>query len=796
MGGFHMPRYRIISLLALVSIWFSALACASNSPVTPSSGSDMLANAAIASSGHGRLCWGSWDVRVDLKNGTIDATPDRTADLHFDVVPLLKEKTPKSLLGFSNLLIDNANHTIQVDISLTHPYPTLPQLAGFDVRGILFTRGDDYALDNPQVILTGPNEPRLVNADGYTRWWNPQEFPPQNLLGWTDGKYGTPFIGGGYEITLAGYKYFSDALGPLDSIDSLTEADRGVFRAGKKITRQFLIDFGTANDQYLVFNYAVDANWGLIPGFKPGGAPPNVPGDFPLTANCPEPYRIRVTENTNNLSATSAGGTTGTLDLTIDVFDWQALSPLSNVPMEVSIVTVEAPAFGGPPVICTVTPDSGEGSMSTYTASLTGSCPEKLDYLDLVVTATSSEGNYQNALTFFQGSGPLQAFNVYRAKVVDSEAYSGWTHRYSRLLYPEYPNQGANDPDIAVYSKSGTIRSATIDQANVGGNPDSVNEWRNDYTSHSVPEHYHFPTDQLSYTGKWNDINNICVSDSSTRLFFTNTNKFDEFTTPDTDPLYCYLTWMSHAYLGNLPAASTMSVFFSNGDFPRFWATDPSNGLTVATDYIYSLFIYDVTGLAGGNPGADPQRYIIFRWAPPYDTATASVTWQRPNNVAPVGTGVGYVDRDTPYKHKLAVDDTLALPRFYILDSKNEIEVVDCDFSQDEFSGSFPVGTVTIPNKPADVIKIQDIECVQTTSMGAPRNYVAALCQTTTDTWRVWVFDFVETNPIDSQAVTVWLSEKYPGTPFALDALDSPVEAHVLSKSGGLVYADVFRDYP
>lgn len=792
-----MFRHRIFVFLVLVSINPFLYSCQQGgSPIEPTG---ISVTGMKQSTTSNRLRWGFWELRVDLRNETINAVPMRSSELHFDIVPLLKEKTPQSLISFSNLLIDASNHTIQVDISLKHPFPNAPQLAGFDVRGILFTRGGSMTLTDPELVLSNPNEPRLVNADGYTRWWNPKEFPFQSLLGYVDGKYGTPYLSAGYPITLAGYKVFADFLGATESLDGLTEDQRGVFRAGSTNIRRYLIDFGDTASHYLIFNYAVDANWGLIPGFKPGGPPPAVPNDFPLTANCPEPYRIRVSEISNTLTATTSSGTTGTLDLRIDVFDWQALSPISSVPMEVSVVQVEVPAFGLSLLGAVIPSSGGDSSMSTYSCSISGSCLDKLDFLDVVVSATSSEGDYQNSLTFFQGSGPLQAFYLHRAKVTDSEPYSGWVKRYSRLLYPEYPNQGANDPDIAVYKVQGNIRASTIDQINENPNQepnykrDSVNEWRNDYLAYSQPEHYHMPIEALNKTGLWDDINRICVSDSSTRLFFTNTNIYDEFTSPDTDPLYCYLTWMSHTYLGNAPAASWLSVFFSDGDWPRMWATDPSNGLTIGTDYIYSVWIYDVTGKASGNPGPDPNRYVIFRWAPPYAMDDTCADWQRPNNILPAGSGTGYIDRSKPYEHRLAVDDTLARTRFYMLDSVNEIEVVDCDFTKDEFSGYYPMGTVTKANLPADILRIVDIECISTKSIGKPRNYVAALCLRNDGDWCIWAFDFIETNPIDSQAVTWWISNSFKGKPLSMDALDSPMELHVLHKNGKLIYVTVFR---
>jgi hypothetical protein len=752
---------------------------------------------------NGHWNWGCWEITVDLAGRTISANPMRSAQLHFNVVPLLKDGTPQSLLGFSNLLVDGSNHTLQVDISLTHPFPTLHQVPGFDVRGILFTLGDTVQLQGGGIAAAGPNEPRLVNADGYTRWWNPTEFPGPELLGYVDGAYGTPHWVASYDLNLAGYKYFADVLGPTDSLNKLNASNRGVFRPGSKNERRYLIDFGDSSSQYLKFNYAVDACWGKSPYYDPDGPALVAPDDFALTSNCPEPYRLRVTESSNTLTATTAGGTNGAVALNIDVFDWQSLNPLSTVPTEISTVQVECPALGLAPQLATVVAGSGVGSnMSTYVVNLVGSTIDKLSSVDFYVSATVGASDYQNDLTDYQGSDPLQAFFMYTAKVQDMDSYSGWTYRYSKLLFDEYPNQGGNLPDIAIYKKSGIVRAVMVDQANPDPNhegnhhPDSINEWADDYTSYSVPEQYHLPLGSLSVSGRWDDIRGISINDNGTQFFFSNSNIFDEFTTTGFDPLFCYLTRSSHEYLGNAEAADWLSVFFSAGDYPRYWCTDPCNGVTGATDYMYSVWIYDTTGMAGGDPGADPGRYIIFRWQPPFSQAASDADWQRPNNTAPAGNGTGYVDRAKPYDMRLAVDDSAGLTRFYMLDSNREVEVVDCNFALDEFSGYYPRGTVTIPNLPPEVTAILDLEVVNTKLLGTARNYVAALCLTDSFHWRVWVFDYDYSLPLDTQATTIWLSDEYGGEPCSLDACDNPVEAHVLHRNGDLIYVTVFRDYP
>jgi len=802
-----MNRHRTPSLLVLVSILIFSLGCATASPVIPGYSPTGDTNPSVASSSvtGGHMLWGTWEFAVDLENGTVDAVPLRSADLHFNVVPLLKEGVPGTNLTFSNVLIDGPGHTMQIDVTLEHPFPLLVQIPGFDVRGIFITRGDDYYVETANAILTGPSEPRLVNADGYTRWWNPLEFNGPPLLGYTDGFWGAKEGAAGFASTLYGYKYFADGLQPLDSLDDLNVSDRGVFRPGSSNTRRYLIDFGSDATNWLIFNYAVDACWGKLPGWEPGNEPPELPEDFPLSANCPEPYRIRVSENVNSLSATTAAGTTGGISLNIDVFDWQALDPVSSVPMEVTDVFIEVPSYGIAPVLATVVPGSGAGGhMSTYEATILGSSPDKLSELEMIIVATDAYGNYQPDITYFAGGDPLQAFYLYGAKVQDADTYTGWVHRYTKLLYPEQPNQGDNPPDIATYHKSGEVRAITIDQLNPDPNgegghmPDSVNEWTDDYESYSLPEHYHLPTSMLGVTMKWDDIGGICISDIGSRFFFTSTSSIDEFSDGENDPLYSYFMWTSHIYLGNAPAEAWNTVFFSAGNYPRYWATDPSNGVSDGTiqDYIYACFIYDTTGFSGPNPGVDTGRYTIFRWQPPYQATPDNADWQRAVNSPPSGEGVGYVDRDEPYNHRLAVDDSAFEDRFYILDTLEEIEVIDCDFTQEEWYGSTPIGTVTTLNWPVEITGIVDLEVIQTKPGGEPRNYVAALCTSPDLTWRVWVFDYDDTQPIDSQAVTIWLSDAYDGLPCSLDAVDDPVEVHVLHKGGGMINVSVFRDYP
>ena len=71
-----MSRRRfVVSLLVLVSICVLTLACSSNSPVIPSNPAAGVADQGRSlSHGEGRMCWGTWELSVDLKSGEVEVS--------------------------------------------------------------------------------------------------------------------------------------------------------------------------------------------------------------------------------------------------------------------------------------------------------------------------------------------------------------------------------------------------------------------------------------------------------------------------------------------------------------------------------------------------------------------------------------------------------------------------------------------------------------------------------------------------------------------------------------------------
>ena len=150
-------------------------------------------------------------------NGSIDIIDHRDADLHLNALkflepPMLVYLTLESPPQFNGNILD-------VDIGLRNPYLGLDQFTGFDVCGIIFTLGSQTGFSDPDIVMAGDGDTRLLNADGYTRWWNPVEFPHGNtIFSYTEGMLGTPSGSAEFNCSINGYKYFADGLEPDDPL--------------------------------------------------------------------------------------------------------------------------------------------------------------------------------------------------------------------------------------------------------------------------------------------------------------------------------------------------------------------------------------------------------------------------------------------------------------------------------------------------------------------------------------------------------------------------------------------------
>ncbi len=269
-------------------------------------------------------CIGTWQVVIDRNSGTIDALMQRNPSNALNIIGFLEPPPMSSLkIDFDSLVIKPGEQTLAVDVILTHPIFTgEKRFNGFDVRGIVF----------------GPD---VLNADGYTRWFNPDEFDGIPL-GYKDGLLGTPDAEAGFPEHFNGFKYFADGIGNEQSVvdffsSPMNVSLRGAFTEGNSISRRYKLSWVEKESpiDFLVFNYAVYANYRL-----PMGDPPFGLDSFSISANSAEAIFTGVTENVNTLYYDpDSGSSGGSIDFDIEIFDWQGVA--SNYAVSVESVSQE-----------------------------------------------------------------------------------------------------------------------------------------------------------------------------------------------------------------------------------------------------------------------------------------------------------------------------------------------------------------------------------------------------------------------------------------------------------------------
>jgi len=336
-------HFRLTVLPAtIIAALFFLISCQS-SPIVPSQDpAPGLQNNSVSTSGTPTLrqSWGYYHCVADLDSGEISVLPDRSADLHINAT-----KPLNNTLGIG-ISIDPsstpATGYLVIDVSITHPFPGSMELTGFDVRGILIGSGEYNASG---LRIPGPDDPMLVNADGWSRWWNPSEFTDPGLLGYFPGLYGHPDPANPLMATLNPYKLFADSLSSTADVDfikyfSLIDpSGRATFRAGSTNTRQYQIQFPVNGGPKIYFDYAVDASWAM-PLVNP---PVTIPEDFPIWANSIEAFDLVPSLESCTLAGTQFGCEgSGELVLNIEVWDWQGWSN-GNYDNQVGTVRLYSP---------------------------------------------------------------------------------------------------------------------------------------------------------------------------------------------------------------------------------------------------------------------------------------------------------------------------------------------------------------------------------------------------------------------------------------------------------------------
>ncbi len=388
--------------------------------------------------GNTHLLQAVYMFECDPLNDAVDVIPLRDMDFHLNALRFL-EPPPYLYLTLESPPKFNGN-VLDIDIGLRNPYLGLVQFTGFDVCGIVFTHGSLTGFHNPDLVMAGEGDTRLLNPDGYSRWWNPSEFPHgDTMFSYKDGLLGQPADTVDFNCNINGYKYFADGLEKDAPLATLDPAKRGMFGAGMKNIRHYTIDLSGG----LIFNYAFDACW----KWPQGGYPWDVPDDFPPEANRPEAYDISVTEIHNSLFFIPTGFCGGALKIQIDV--WDRYNADSNIVSAESLAGLEYTEN-------TIPISSGDGYAS-YEFILPGENLVQNGEAELLITVQSGATGYGGILP----GEPVCAYFTHEYNI-SSEIPPGWVRTWGGDEYDKC-NDAAVDPDGNIWVTGDFMRTVDFD---------------------------------------------------------------------------------------------------------------------------------------------------------------------------------------------------------------------------------------------------------------------------------------------------------------------------------------------
>jgi hypothetical protein len=273
------------SFFTLAILMVLVTGCASGTPVIPQI-NPQLSKDNLSTVDNLHRIWGEWTLIINKERSKVDIVPRREGRFHLNALKFL-ETDDKSFLEITGIK-NNGDGTINLKVRLAHPFPEHPEYTGFDVKGIIIFNGscqfwaDDFPtrfnLPTPaRISWCDLGDPEVLNADGYTpRWSVSYEYGDDlPIFRYREGKYTNGVPNGDLNAYL----------------DFYTDEKRHIFRCQGVVERTYRI--WLPPDEEVVAGYAVEACW------EP---PINVPvhdpfTDFPVTANQPEPYYLRVILN-------------------------------------------------------------------------------------------------------------------------------------------------------------------------------------------------------------------------------------------------------------------------------------------------------------------------------------------------------------------------------------------------------------------------------------------------------------------------------------------------------------------
>jgi hypothetical protein len=314
--GWRVVAFGFILFLITVAVLSSGCSGSSN-PVDPSAQLD-ISDRIPDSSDSSRMLLGYFNLIFNEDRTSCEVKPVRDATFHLNVLHFTEYFNPGGVKVEDFYLHPDGSLTIA--LLFTHPLG-MDEYTIFDVRGIMMLPAEYFwpatLVNTPGVF---PGQSALLNADGYTRRWNPYEFMD----------FPVPF------------SYFDSPLTKDMGIDVQTlvnpyiqywtNTDRMYFQAGLWQTIHYHISLDPAQS---IVGLAFDCSWQEMN--PPGAGGVKIPGDFPPDANSLEPYAISVAGQEGNLECSVGLWAGGVANVHINVKDWQneAYVPFDKVRLEI-----------------------------------------------------------------------------------------------------------------------------------------------------------------------------------------------------------------------------------------------------------------------------------------------------------------------------------------------------------------------------------------------------------------------------------------------------------------------------
>jgi len=411
--------HRTFLLIHLV-ILALVIGCSGGGGETPTSPdlTDSLTSDVSHSGATQNYIWESGEVYLDTENLEATVVPDRTIDFTCNIVKFMQPPAgnPANISVVFDLAgSDFPNALVDLDLTLNHPFPGT-MFWGFDVRVIVFGGGSTPGVHDATVRYPTPTELRMTNADGYTRWWNHDEFGPlDKIFGYTDGIMAPQFTTNFSVVN--GYKYFANGVSETGVPPNPSEAGRGSFASGSQ-TREMILQFPQVAQPFK-FKYSISAGWEA-----PTTNPPEDVDDFSLNANAQEAYQVVVTQDEDASDVfyeidTSLFG--GSIVMDVEVWDWQSGGDPES---EIAEIWLESPTlldnYGGQLEITATWTATVTGNNSVKYSGVIDNCtPDSQDNQELLVTVISADPTtYEPPLPdFLYPDSPLAAYQLFTCQI-------------------------------------------------------------------------------------------------------------------------------------------------------------------------------------------------------------------------------------------------------------------------------------------------------------------------------------------------------------------------------------------